>query len=39
MFFLGLFVLVYGVEKAGLIHIMAQGLVASPGQLPARDGR
>jgi Na+/H+ antiporter NhaD/arsenite permease-like protein len=27
MFFLGLFVLVYGVEKAGLIHIMAQGLV------------
>jgi Na+/H+ antiporter NhaD/arsenite permease-like protein len=27
MFFLGLFVLVYGVEKAGLIHIMAQGLI------------
>ena len=27
MFFLGLFVLVYGVEKAGLIHLMAQGLV------------
>lgn len=27
MFFLGLFVLVYGVEKAGLIRWMAQGLV------------
>ena len=27
MFFLGLFVLVHGVEKAGLIHMMAQALV------------
>jgi Na+/H+ antiporter NhaD/arsenite permease-like protein len=27
MFFLGLFVLVHGVEKAGLIHMMAQALI------------
>jgi Na+/H+ antiporter NhaD/arsenite permease-like protein len=31
MFFLGLFVLVYGIQKAGLIDMMAQGLLTATG--------
>ena len=31
MFFLGLFVLVYGIQKAGLIDMMAQGLLKATG--------
>jgi Na+/H+ antiporter NhaD/arsenite permease-like protein len=31
MFFLGLFVLVYGIQKAGLIDLMAQGLLNATG--------
>jgi Na+/H+ antiporter NhaD/arsenite permease-like protein len=31
MFFLGLFVLVYGIQKAGLIDLMAQGLLKATG--------
>jgi len=31
MFFLGLFVLVYGIQKAGLIDMMAQGLLGATG--------